>query len=115
MLPKPEASTEGLVARVEALERRNRRLTWLLSTALLLAGSAVAAGSALAPARVIRAQAFLLVDSAGHVEAALRDTAGSPGLRLFNPAGSAVAWLDGNPRKPGLVIHSPQGVEQRAP
>jgi hypothetical protein len=72
-------------------------------------------GSAREPARIVRAQAFLLVDSAGHVEAALRDTAGSPGLRLFNPAGSAVVWVDGNPKKPGLIVYSPEGLEQRAP
>jgi hypothetical protein len=36
MVLRPEASTERLAARIEALERRNRRLTWLLSTALVL-------------------------------------------------------------------------------
>ena len=121
---------DGLLSRVERLERENRRLKRGALALLLLVvsvglmaqtrQSTPAAGSSQrrrAPApgssgpTAIEAQGFILKDSNGHVRAELGLTGSTPSLKFRDERGSALVTLALNSDAPGgplLLLSDPQ-------
>ena len=90
-----ERDLEALRARIEALERRNRRLTWSL-VGLAAASLALGAGSGLAAARgtVLEANEFVLKDADGAKRGeVLVGPDGGGRIVLYGPDGRAAAEL----------------------
>ncbi len=79
---------EDVSARLEKLERQNRRMRAGGIGALVLIAAVSLLGQAAAPEKVIRAQRFEVVDAAGTFRAGLETTSdGSPWLRLDGKGG----------------------------
>jgi hypothetical protein len=84
---------EGLLGRLERLERHNRRLR--LGGALLLLGIVAGAtmGQGRGPSHAVEAQRFVVKDARGKSRAVLGMSAEGPGLSLYDPDGNARAAL----------------------
>jgi hypothetical protein len=83
-----------LIARIEALEKKNRRLMFM-GGAALLAVAGLGAMSMRPACDSVSAERFIVRDSQGHQRALLTayETGGAPKLTLFDTKGRAVATL----------------------
>jgi hypothetical protein len=83
-----------LIARIEVLEKKNRRLMWMGSAALV-AVAGLGAMSMRPACDSVSAERFIVRDSQGHQRALLTayETGGAPKLSLFDAKGRAVATL----------------------
>jgi hypothetical protein len=83
-----------LIARVESLEKKNRRLMRIGGVALV-AAIAVGAMSLRPACNSVSAERFVLLDAQGHQRALLTayETGGAPELALYDKKGRAVATL----------------------
>jgi hypothetical protein len=84
---------EGLIGRIERLERQNRRLK--LGAALVLLGvvAGVTMGQGRATSHAVESQQFVVKDTRGKARAVLGMSADGPGLNLYDPDGNARAGL----------------------
>jgi hypothetical protein len=86
--------TNELIARIESLERQNRR--WMRIGAAALVAIAGAGVMSMRPAcNSVSAERFVLLDGQGHQRALLTayETGGAPQLALYDKKGRAVATL----------------------
>jgi hypothetical protein len=116
-----------LLARMERLERRDRRLKWgALACLLLFAGiglmaqtkkkSTAAPVAAAPPApppgpKILEAEGFILKDSNGRVRAELSMSGTGPSFKLHDESGATLVTLslnDGQPGGPFLLLSDPQ-------
>jgi hypothetical protein len=83
-----------LTARIESLEKKNRRLVQIGGLALLAIGG-LGAMSMRATCNSVSAERFVLLDAQGHKRALLTayETNGAPQLALYDAKGRAVATL----------------------
>ncbi|MBU4272302.1 MAG: hypothetical protein KKE86_14320 [Planctomycetes bacterium] len=102
--------------RVAELERKNRRLTWMLTvaggTVALLVVLAVASGMAPAgdaPLEIVTAREFRLVDAQGRLRAKLVTDKEGSGLVLADEKGQARASLAVKEEGPWLVLIDEKG------
>ncbi len=84
---------DSLRARIERLERENRRFR-LGGLALIVAACAAALMGQAQPARTIEAERFVLRNASGKIAAELATPRGSPALRFLAPNGEVDAVLD---------------------
>jgi len=90
----------AVVARLEKVERQNRRLRGAGIAVLVLAAAGLLMGQALPRQRTVEAEEFLLRDANGRIRASLSVFDGDPGLSLIDQAGKLRAGLslvDGDP------------------
>jgi hypothetical protein len=116
MAHQPTINTEDLLAKLEVLESRVRRLRLFLLALLLISGSAALLGFASAQDRSIRTQRLVLLDSAGVATGELAAREGNLLMRLTpqarqstqrnNPGGVAGIMLS---RENGLVVVGESG------
>jgi len=95
---------EGILQRLEKLERQNRRMKLAGLGALIIAGAILLMGQTSGPRALseVKANSFLLVDGSGRTRAVLHMMEhGGPGLALYDENGKARAVLgvvsDGTP------------------
>jgi len=91
-----------IAARVEAVERENRRLKKIALSVLALAGAVLLMGQA-RPNRTIEAERFILKDASGKIRARLDMSADRPTLALLNEGGYPMISLAAGD-SPGLEI-----------
>jgi hypothetical protein len=86
--------TNELIARIESLEKKNRRLVRIGGAAILALGS-LGAMSLRSACDTVSAERFVLLDTQGHQRALLSayDTGGVPQLVLYDKKGRAAATL----------------------
>jgi hypothetical protein len=115
----PEALTT-IVARLEKLEKQNRRLKTAGIALLLLCSSAflVAARPVQSAPSVLTAKKFTLVTAGGReIMSMTSDTSDQPGLQVLDVAGKERAWLGvfgkpGQTAEPGVAFFDTEGVER---
>ena len=83
-----------LIARIESLERKNRRLMQVGAAALVALAGTIAM-SMRTTCNSVSAERFVLLDAQGHQRALLTayETGGAPELALYDKRGRAVAKL----------------------
>lgn len=83
-----------LIARIESLEKKNRRLM-MMGGAALVAVAGLGVMSMRPACNSVSAERFVLLDSSGHQRALLTayETGGAPQLALYDKKGRAVATL----------------------
>lgn len=88
-------SQDNLLARVEKLERQNRRMKLGGLGALVIAGAFLLMGQASGPRTQdeVRANGFVLVDTSGETRARLFMSSDGPELALYYANGKMGAWL----------------------
>lgn len=107
-------SQDNLLARVEKLERQNRRMKLIGFGSLIVAGAVLLMGQARQPTVLseVRAKSFVLVDARGRDRGALRMVDGEPELDLFDEKQTLEAVLFASSTLgPGLTLHGPKGIE----
>jgi hypothetical protein len=92
-------------ARLEKLEKENRRMKKIGIVAIVFTSVLFISGQAKTD-RVVEANAFRLVDSAGKVRALLSMSPAGPDLSFYNDHGTVVAHLSTTP-DPGLYLGEP--------
>jgi len=95
---------DSVDARLEKLERENRRMKKVGIVSIVFVSSLFISGQAKTD-KVVEANAFRLVDSAGKVRARLSMDSG-PDLSFYNDHGTVVAHLSTTP-DPGLYLGEP--------
>jgi hypothetical protein len=80
----------AVVARLEKVERQNRRLRGAGIAVLMLAVAGLLMGQALPKARIVEAEGFVLKDGAGKVRAELVVDKDGPGLELYGKNGKTI-------------------------
>ena len=111
---------ETIVARVEQLERQNRRLKTAGIALVMLFSSAVliAARPAQSAQPVLTAKKFTLVTPGGReIMSMTSDTTDQPGVQILDVGGKERAWLGffgkpGQTAEPGVAFFDEQGVER---
>lgn len=105
-----QASTDSIVARLEKLERENRRLR-RAGIAMVLGLALLGILGATRPApKTLRARELLLTDSAGNVRAKLSaQNPRYPSLTLYDAQGRARLILRGGGPQPGLSMADSAG------
>jgi hypothetical protein len=89
----PTLDLAAVVARLEKVERENRRLKFAGAVPFLLLTAVLVMGQAPPKGRTLEAEEFVLRDSAGTRLAVLDVTDGSPALSLLDRAGVTRAAL----------------------
>jgi len=111
---------ETIVARLEKLEKQNRRLKSAGIALVMLCSSAVliAARPAQSAPPVLTAKKFTLVTSGGReIMSMTSDTSDQPGLQILDTGGKERAWLGvfgkpGQTAEPGVAFFDTDGVER---
>jgi hypothetical protein len=80
----------AVVARLEKVERQNRRLRGAGIAVLVLAVAGLLMGQAMPKARIVEAEGFVLKDGAGKVRAGLAVVKAGPVLRLSDENGKTI-------------------------
>jgi hypothetical protein len=80
----------AVVARLEKVERHNRRLRGAGIAVLVLAAAGLLMGQAMPKARIVEAEGFVLKDGAGKVRAELVVDKDGPGLELYGKNGKTI-------------------------
>jgi hypothetical protein len=80
----------AVVARLEKVERQNRRLRGAGIAVLVLAVAGLLMGQAMPKARIVEAEGFVLKDGAGKVRAELVVDKDGPVLRLSDENGKTI-------------------------
>jgi hypothetical protein len=99
----------AVVARLEKVERQNRRLRGAGIAVVVLAAAGLLMGQAMPKARIVEAEGFVLKDGAGKVRAELAVTEDRPGLALYDENGKPRAVLSVGKAGPGLGLYDENG------
>ena len=99
----------AVVARLEKVERQNRRLRRAGIAVLVLAAAGLLMGQATPKARIVEAEGFFLKDEKGNIRALLGVNKVGPGLEgpglgLFDEKGKLRALLAVGKEGPGLAL-----------
>ena len=103
---------QTLAARIERLERQNRRLRLLLPAAALIPIMILLLGQAAAPPLIVRARLFQLVDREQRTRAILSVTAKGPSLTFYDTQGRPRLDLQEENGTPWIKFLDPNGVGQ---
>ena len=95
----------AVVARLEKVERQNRRLKRVGVVVLALAVAGMVMGQAMPRARIVEAEEFVLRDAAGNVRAELVAFKDGPALTLLDENGKSRATLAVDKPGPRLSLH----------
>jgi hypothetical protein len=102
--------TETIIARLEKLERQNKRLRQVGIVSLLLLAVLVVAGVA-APSRTIEAEKFVLKDVNGKTRAELLSNDAGPDLRLLDENGIIRLSVSIYAGVPNIALFSPDSKQ----
>jgi len=95
----------AVVARLEKVERQNRRLKRVGVVVLALAVAGMVMGQAMPRARIVEAEEFVLKDAARNVRAELAAFKDGPALTLLDENGKSRATLAVDKPGPMLLLH----------
>ncbi len=102
--------SEAILARLESLERENRRWRRIAIAALALVAGVVVLGAARPAPSTITAHQILLTDNAGNLRGKLTAIDGKfPSLTLYDGRGQAMLSLKGGGPQPGLAVSDASG------
>ncbi|MFI5342135.1 MAG: hypothetical protein ACHQ7N_20145 [Candidatus Methylomirabilales bacterium] len=99
----------AVVARLEKVERQNRRLRGAGIAVLVLAAAGLLMGQAMPKTRIVEAEEFVLRDAAGKVRAMLGATKDWEGLNLYDENDRVRVRLDLRKDGPGLTLYEENG------
>lgn len=109
-MTRETACLDTVVARLEKIERQNRRLKLAGALLLILGSSLLLMGTFSSPSRTVKAEHFALLDPRGKVRARLSTIGESAALSFHDPHGLTRASLTvGGDGFPGLVFHDQHG------
>lgn len=114
------ASQDSLIARVEKLERQNRRMKLIGFGSLIVAGAILLMGQVKQTPVLseVRARSFTLVDSNGKIRAWIGMAAAGPTFAIYDAQGNSNTILSdsglslSSPNKAGLLLQASPGGPQ---